>query len=49
MVVQLNIEVEEDFKVKLKKLADAEDRTLRAFLLRILRDAVAVHEDKAHE
>jgi predicted transcriptional regulator len=47
MVVQLNIEVEEDFKLKLKQLAKAEDRTLTAFTLRILRDAVRDREVKA--
>lgn len=47
MVVQLNIEVEEDFKAKLKELAEAEDRTLRAFLLRILKEAIASRETES--
>jgi predicted transcriptional regulator len=44
MTVQLNIEVEEEFKEKLKQLAEKEDRTLKAFMVRALKDAIARSE-----
>jgi uncharacterized protein YqeY len=44
--VQLIIEVEEDFKESLKALAKAEDRTLRATVIRLLNQAIANREVK---
>jgi predicted transcriptional regulator len=44
--VQLIIEVEEDFKENLKALAKAEDRTLRATVIRLLNQAIAASEAK---
>jgi len=44
--VQLIIEVEEDFKENLKALAKAEDRTLRATVIRLLIQAIASREVK---
>lgn len=45
--VQLIIEVEKDFKENLKALAKAEDRTLRATVIRLLNQAIASREAKS--
>ena len=42
--VQLIIEVEEEFKEKLKTLAKKEDRTLKAFMIRALNESIANQE-----
>lgn len=39
--VQLIVEVEEEFKENLKALAKAEDRTLKATVIRLLNQAIA--------
>lgn len=44
--VQLIVEVEEEFKENLKALAKAEDRTLKATVIRLLNQAIAANEVK---
>lgn len=45
--VQLIIEVEEEFKEKLKTLAKKEDRTLKAFMIRALNESIAKSDEVA--
>lgn len=42
MKVQLIVEVEEELKCLLKALAKREDRTLKAFVTRALKEAAAI-------
>jgi hypothetical protein len=45
-LVQLIVEVEEDFKETLKDLAKQEDRTLKAFVTRALKKEAAIAKSK---
>jgi predicted transcriptional regulator len=45
--VQLIVEVEEDLKKTLKELADKEERTLKVYVTRILKAAIAKSDEVA--